>query len=81
MKEDDLRDLSGDCIRDGPQSAMEKLFIEEYLQRKGYTLADLKNLPKQQAKELMTGACRYASMKLAQVESTARFRENIRWPL
>lgn len=67
-------------VREGPQSAMEKLLLEEYLRNKGYHLADLKRLPEAQAKALMTEASQYASLKLAQVESTVHFREKIRGP-
>jgi hypothetical protein len=73
--------MSEESIRDGPQSAMEKTLLEEYLQSKGYLFKDLCNLPEEEAKALMIEACRYASLKLAQVESTAHIRENIRWPL
>lgn len=57
---------------------MERMLIEEYLARHGYRLADLHTLPEAKAKALMKEACQYASLKLAQVESTARFRESIR---
>ncbi|HRQ38107.1 MAG TPA: hypothetical protein PLD25_09350 [Chloroflexota bacterium] len=72
--------IVGGCVEDGPQSAMEKMLLEEYLHSQGYSLADLQKLPEVQAKELMTQACKYASLKLAQVESTAHFREKIRGP-
>jgi hypothetical protein len=68
-------------IRDGPQSALERTFIEEYLQNKGYSFKELCQLPEEEAKTLMIEACKYASLKLAQVESTAHIREKIRWPL
>jgi len=69
-----------DCFREGPQSAMEKMLLEEYLQNKGYSLSDLDLLPEEMSKSLMIEACKYASLKLAQVESTAHFREKIRGP-
>lgn len=72
--------MSQKSIRDGPQSAMEKTLLEEYLRSKGYSFEDLCELPKEEAKELMIEACKYASLKLAQVESTANIREKIRWP-
>lgn len=80
MSELDNTQFISDCFKDGPQSAMEKMLIEEYLQSKGYHLADLKKLPEEQMKALMTEACQYASLKLAQVESTAHFREKIHMP-
>jgi hypothetical protein len=69
-----------ECFSEGPQSALERCFIIEYLQEKGYTLEDLAKLPKEEAKKLMRGACQYASLKLAEVESRAVFREQIRGP-
>lgn len=69
-----------DCVKDGPQSAMETMLLEEYLQGKGYKMGDLQHLPEAEVKILMTEACQYASMKLAQVESTAHLREKIHMP-
>lgn len=69
-----------DCVKEGPQSAMEKMLLEEFLHGKGYSLADLNTLPKEQIKALMAEACQYASLRLAQLESTAHFREKIRGP-
>lgn len=80
-----MRDLEemkwvADCMKEGSQSAMEKTFLQEYLRNHGYSLADLKTLPPEKAKALMTEACKYASLKLAQVESKAGFRDKIRGP-
>jgi hypothetical protein len=69
-----------DPIKDGPQSAMEKALLEAYLQQKGYHLADLAELPEAQIKALMTEASQYASLRLAEVESMAHFREKIHQP-
>jgi hypothetical protein len=66
--------------KEGPQAAMEKALIEAYLKAKGYSLKDLHELPEEQAKALMTEACEYASLRLAQVESTAHFRDKIHKP-
>jgi hypothetical protein len=79
----ELADLKipGDCLQEGPQWAMEKMLLEEYLAGRGYTLADLNKLPEAVASTLMAEACRYASLKLAQVESTAHFREKVRRPM
>lgn len=69
-----------DCLKEGPQSVMEKMLLEEYLHKNGYSLADLDVLPETEAKRLMIKACQYASLRMAQVESTAHFREKIRGP-
>jgi len=68
------------CSSEGPQSALEKNLIQEYLQEKGYSLESLHQLPKDEAHRLMREACTYASLKLAEVESRARFREEIHGP-
>jgi hypothetical protein len=67
-------------VTEGPQSAMEKMLLEEYLKSQGYTLKDLQNLPEEKAKTLRIKASQYASLKLAQVESSAHFRDKIRGP-
>jgi hypothetical protein len=69
-----------DCMSKGPQSTLERSLILEYLQSKGYEYEDLKKLPKETAKVLMKEACMYASLKLAEVESRAHFRKEIRAP-
>lgn len=68
------------CGSEGPQSALERHLIKEYLENKGYRLEDLTKLPVDKAKQLMREACQYASLKLAEVESRAQFREEIRGP-
>ncbi len=67
-----------------PEAALERLLIEAYLQRRGYTLhcggqplRSICDLPDDEAKRLMTGASSYASTKLAEVETRAHFVEEI----
>jgi hypothetical protein len=59
------------------QTLLEKMYIEEYLQSKGFTLHDLEGLSPAKAKQLMVEACKYSSAKLAEIESRAKFREKI----
>jgi hypothetical protein len=59
------------------QTLLEKMYIEEYLQSKGFTLRDLEGLSPENSKQLMIEACRYSSIKLAEIESRAKFREKI----
>lgn len=68
------------CASEGPQSALERKLIEEYLKEKGYSLKDLRALPEEEAHRLMREACRYASLKLAEVESRAQMRREIHHP-
>ena len=67
------------CLSDGPQSTLEKMLIEAFLEGKGYSLEALKQLPAETAHQLMREACSYASMKLAEVESKAQFRQEIHY--
>jgi len=67
------------CLSDGPQSTLEKMLIEAFLEGKGYSLEALKQLPEETAHQLMREACSYASMKLAEVESKAQFRQEIHY--
>lgn len=65
---------------EGPQSALEKKYIQEFLQSKGVNLEKLSTLPIEEQKILMREASRYASLKLAEVESRAKFRHDIHSP-
>jgi hypothetical protein len=67
------------CLADGPQSTLERMLLEAFLEGKGYTMESLKNLPPEQVQQLMKEACAYASMKLAEVESKAQFRREIHY--
>ena len=62
-----------------PQSSLERQYIIDYLAVRGYSLKDLKILPKEKADELMTVACRYASLKLAEIESRSKFLHKIHY--
>lgn len=56
---------------------LEKTLIETYLKGKGFTLEELKNLPKAEAKQLMKEASTYASGKLAELEDRAHFMQEL----
>lgn len=56
---------------------LEKTLIEAYLKGKGYLLEDLKNLPKAEAKQLMTEASTFASCKLAELEDRAHLVQEL----
>jgi hypothetical protein len=66
---------------ESPQSLLERTLIEEYLLNKGYLRSDLSRLPPGQAKNLLREACRFASLRLAEIESRAKFHEKIRPPI
>ena len=69
-----------EVFSEGPQSVLERRLIKEYLHDKGYRLEELKKLPEEEAKQLMIDACKYASLKLAEIDSRAKVREEIRRP-
>lgn len=64
-------------IRRLPHSELEWQLITDYLKEKGYSRQDLKKLSKEDAHQLMIEACRYASLKLAEIEARAQFRQKI----
>lgn len=68
------------CFERGLQSALEREFIQEYLKGKGQQLGTLGDLPETEARRLMREACRFASLKLAEIESRAHLRESIHMP-
>lgn len=65
-------------LAEEPLSSLERKFISDYLRKKGYQLSDLILLPEEKAKKLMTEASVYASLKLAEIESIARLRRDIK---
>lgn len=69
---------SGIPIKGSPQSELELQFIRQYIQEKGFNRQDLRTMPKNQANELYRQACRYATLRLAEVEARAKFRHKIR---
>lgn len=65
---------------EGPQSKLERKYIQEYLHSQGASLESLGQLPKDEQLRLMSEASQYASLKLAEVESRAKFRRDIHTP-
>jgi len=66
-------------IVSAPQSLLERQLIIDYLAEKGYRLEDLKTMRADLVKELMTGACTYASLKLAEIEARSQFVRKIQY--
>ncbi len=62
-----------------PQSPLEQQLINDYLHSKGYTRQDLLTLPIEQVRQLMTEACTYASLRLAEIEARSQFRRKIHY--
>jgi hypothetical protein len=65
---------------DAFESSLERQLIAEYLLSKGYQKADVRNLPEEQRKALMTEAIVYAALRLANIEAKSKFRQKIRFP-
>jgi len=66
-----------DGAGEGPQNALERKYVREYLLEKGYHMEDLARLPQEKAQQLMREACQYAALKLAEVEAKGHFRKKI----
>jgi hypothetical protein len=62
-------------ILDDIHPFLEKMLIETYLKGKGYTMEALKNLPEEEARQLMKEASTHASGKLAEVEVKAHLMQ------
>lgn len=77
MKHPDESEEKDTLPMESPQAGLEKMYIEEYLQGKGFAWKQIITLPEAEAKLLMIEACRYASNKLAEVESRAHLRHEI----
>ena len=59
------------------QSSLEKQFIVDYLNKRGYLPEDLLSLNPILAKEIMIRACRHASLKLTEIESRSHFIQKL----
>lgn len=60
-----------------PKSDLEMMYIDEYLQGKGYSRKELATLPEEATTHLMIEASQYASFKLEELESRARLLTKI----
>ena len=60
-----------------PQRKLERAFIDEFLRSHGYEGTKLSELPDPQMELLMKQATAYASGKLSEVQSRARFVHEI----
>jgi hypothetical protein len=58
-------------VAEDRESALEQMLIDQYLAGKGYSLAAWQKLPAEEAKQLMIEACRYAALRLTEIDSSA----------
>lgn len=61
-----------------PHTTLERTLIAEYLLSKGYLMSELENLPLDVAKSLMNEACRFAALRLAEIEARGIFHQKIK---
>jgi hypothetical protein len=61
-----------------PKADLEMMYIDEYLQGKGYSRKELTTFPEEETTRLMIEASQYASFKLEELESRARLLTKIR---
>lgn len=62
-----------------PQSPLEQQLINDYLNSKGHTREDFLTLPIEQVRQLMREACKYASLRLAEIEARSQLRRKIHY--
>ena len=60
-----------------PKADLEMMYIDEYLQGKGYSRKELATLPEEETTKLMSEASQYASFKLEELESRAQLLTKI----
>lgn len=54
-------------------SAMEQLFIQDYLVKQGFCLEDLETLPAEIANKVLNEACMFASTKLIEIQTRIQY--------
>ena len=64
-------------MMEDPSAQLGKMYIEEYLHMQGFTWESVCQLPKEEAKKLMTDASTYAALKLAEVYAKAHTVEEL----
>lgn len=77
MQEENKIEADVKVVKD-PKANLEMRYVDEYLQTNGYSIKELDTLPEFEATRLMIDAYQYASLKLAESESRARLRANIK---
>jgi hypothetical protein len=60
-----------------PSASLERALIDEFLAKLGHTQESLARLPADKREPVLRGALRYASLKLAEVESRAHMIDEI----
>lgn len=70
-------DARGASAVGDPNASLERALIDEFLAKLGHTQESLARLPAGKREPVLRGALRYASLKLAEVESRAHLIDEI----
>jgi hypothetical protein len=65
---------------DPPDAGLERVFIDEFLQARGHTPQSVLQLPEPERAALLRAAAEHASLRLAEIESRARYIDEIHRP-
>jgi hypothetical protein len=65
---------------ESPDARLERVFIDEYLEARGHTRRSVLELPPVEAETLLRAASEHASLRLAEIESRARYIDEIHRP-
>jgi hypothetical protein len=76
MQKPELEQENGHRSLLDAKAALEKVYFQVYLKSKGLTEESLKGLPEKEANKIRREAALYASTKLAEEETRARFVQN-----
>ena len=57
---------------EGPRTILERTFVAEYLLIKGYLISDLDSLRPEVATDLLSEACKFTALRLADMDSTGK---------
>jgi hypothetical protein len=68
---------AADSQMQDPHSALERALIGEFLHRLGHSLPSVRRLPADEQLPLLRAAATYATLKLSEIESRARFVDEI----
>ena len=68
-------------LMEGPQSVLERTVVAEYLICEGYLVSDLDQLDPDVAQNLMMEAYQFTKLRLADMESNAKYPCEIRFPI
>jgi hypothetical protein len=68
---------SGASAIEDPHGGLERALIDEYLAEHGQTLHSVSMLPAEHQRQLLSAATAYATLRLTEIESRARYVEDL----